>query len=148
MKENPRFLPHVLVITGDTAEEREFEIEHPEGCPVICYWSPHMADIVAQEKRDEAAGLLRLDSSSGHVDCYVQYEVENVGLDGLGLGDDPPDDGTYTPSSPFSMDGWRRLPPGRYLIEAWFTPPYTAGPYGEIEAEGGLTLLGPEVAHA
>jgi hypothetical protein len=87
--------------------------------------------------------------SPGRRDCYVEYEVDGVGLDGLDLGADPPDDGTYTPESKWSMDGWRRLPPGRYVIEAWFRHGQGLMPWGEDESEGGLNLVGPEVvAHA
>lgn len=142
--ERPRFLPHVLVITGDTADEREYEIEHPDGCPVVCHWSPHMREIVERMSRDAEEGRTTFGSGSPDFrDCYVQYEVEGVGLDGLDLGDNPPGDCTYTPASKWSMDGWRRLPPGRYVIEAWHHQGTGLMPWGEDESEGGLNLIGP-----
>lgn len=144
---NPRMQPHVLVITGGTADEREYEIEHPDCCPVVCCWTPHMHVVVEREKRiAKAQGIAgsRWDDGSGYRDCYVQYEVESVGLDSLNLGEDAPDDGTYTPLTQWSMDDWRRLPSGRYVIEPWHRQGRGLMPWGEDESEGGLTFIGRE----
>lgn len=137
---NPNFLPHGLVITGDTADQREYEIEHPN-CPVVCFWSPY-----ARQMWEEGLDLLgpeKAHTDEGNLSCYVQWEVENAGLDSLDLGDDAPDDGTYVPESQWALDGWRRLPPGRYVIEPWFRQGQGLMPWGEDESEGGLTLVIP-----
>jgi len=148
---NPRMQPHVLVITGTTADEREYEIEHPDCCPIVCYWTPHMRETVEREKSiAKTKGHIGFgwDDGNGHRDCYVQYEIDNCGLDTLNLGEDPPDDGTYTPPSQWSTDDWRRLPPGRYIIEAWFHQGRGLMEWGEDESEGGLTFVGLEKARS
>lgn len=138
---DPNMQRHVLVITGDTAAERDFEIEHPD-CPIVCHWSPYSREM--WEKGVRTLGPEKEHTNEGERSCFVQYEVGNIGLDGLDLGDDPPDDGTYVPASQWSIDGWRRLPPGRYIIEPWFHQGRGLMPWGEDESEGGLNLLGPE----
>lgn len=139
---NPRLQPHVLVIHDVGDGEKEFEIEHPETCPRVCLWSPTMAELVVQEKRrEESSGIPMIAFDS--LDCLVEYEVSNAGLDSLDLGADPPDDGTYQPASPWAMDRWRQLPPGRYLIEAWYQGGGWAGADWQ-DPDGGLALIGPE----
>ena len=142
---NPRLQPHVLVITGNEPEERDYTVEHPDCCPLVCYWTTTAI-------RQEAARMFGEDPSPddepdpGQRDCYVQYEVEGAGLESIDVSEppagvelDPPD---YS-SLPWRRDGdWRRLRPGRYLIEGWFTLFCWAGSE-PIDADGGLTLLGP-----
>lgn len=142
-KNDPNMLPHVLVITGDTADERDFEIEHPD-CPLVCHWSPYSREM--WEEGVCTLGPEKEHTNEGARSCYVQFEAEHNGLDGLDLGDDAPDDGTYTPESQWSMDGWRRLPPGRYIIEAWFHRGQGVMPWGVDESEGGINLVGLEAS--
>jgi hypothetical protein len=138
---DPRFLPHVLVITGSDGDDgKEWEIEHPDGCPRVCFWWRGAAAVYAA-KADGRLSFF-VDDRDGHPNCYVNYEVENAGLDSLDLGADAPDDGTYHPVSKWAMDRWRQLPPGRYVIEGWYHP---ARGYFD-DAEGGLALIGPEPA--
>lgn len=132
---------HVLVVSGDSPEEREYEIEHP-GCPEICDWGPTMGEMTMRETiaalyvdDDWAEDFDRDGRLVGRRNCYVQYEVENVGLETL--------EGPLLPEATADYrwsERWRLLAPGRYEIRGWYTPQGWAGSE-PIEADGGIELL-------
>lgn len=129
-------LPHVLVVHDFAADpgDREWEIEHPDGCPVEVYcgyeWVPWL-------------GLMPYRST--HLACYVQYEVDANGIDGL-ADENGREWRTWTYAE--GHDGLdKTLPPGRYLIEGWWHDGAGMGEYGgQGDADGRLTLLGPVAA--
>lgn len=135
-KYNPRFQPHILTIT----EQGEFEVEHPEDCPIKCYWWPG-----AREYISESHPLTAELAGAGEHDCYVGWELANVGLDTLDLGleDDEDEslivDPEHVPASQWEPF-WKSLRPGRYLIEGWYEPGVST-PNGPAEPDGGLTLF-------
>lgn len=133
-EENPRLQVHVLEVTEPEPGLKEWEIEHPRQCPRVCRWFPGAREVVAGAA---AAGGIEFGSVE-ELDCLVAYWTMNVGLDGLDVSELA---GRAPELDPFGQ--WRLLPPGRYLIEAWFTPFYWAGSE-PCDADGGLTLIGPE----
>lgn len=107
--------PHTLVITapGDGLEpEREWRVVHPPTCP----WEAMRCPSLFLDE-DNKHWLF-------HRACLTQYEVENVGLDGL--------------------DGWEQLPPGRYQIvcESIYYPGEYGGTYG-AEWDVEMSLVAP-----
>lgn len=139
--------PHVLTISGDTPEDREYEVDHPEACPLVCYWWPDARLSVAAGTYDYTFGPPTWDSArvfDGVPECYVRHEIENVGLDCLDgelLYEFPP----HPEEGQWGIERWRRLPPGRYLLEGWWHDGYGTGELGgQGDADGGLALLGRE----
>lgn len=138
--DDPRFQIHTLVISG-TGDEKEWEIEHPESCPLVCAWWPGAGEVYAAQDADRL-GFFGSDDRAGHHDCYVGWEAAQIGLDDLdftlGAALGAPDDGTPCRE----WERWRSLPPGRYEIEGWYTPGGFAGSE-PIDPDGGLVYLGP-----
>lgn len=144
-------LPHVLVIAGGDGE-KEWEVEHPVSCPLVCDWSPWLSDYWAGDPQHSDFAFVggpSLEGDPGHHACYVEYEVVYNGLDSLDI-HSPPDDVDFGPyldpdhvrSSEYEAE-WRRLRPGRYLIEGWYHNGVGCGDYGgQGDPDGGLTLLG------
>jgi hypothetical protein len=131
---DPRFQPHVLVITETEPGEKEWEIEHPRHCPRVCRWFPGAREVLAEEQ--STYGDLSPDPAE--LDCYVAWEIANAGLDGLDVTEAA---GWSKELSP--LEQWRLLAPGRYLLEGWHTPFHWAGSE-PCDADGGIVLLGPE----
>lgn len=128
--------PHVLVVVDP--DSGDWEIEHPETCPLVCDWWPGA---------DKANRVFPVERHT----CYVAFEIAHNGLDSLTVVSHRERDGDgwrdvapvdlNDPESPFEAE-WRRLRPGRYLIEGWWTPQGWAGTE-PVDADGGLTLIGP-----
>jgi hypothetical protein len=130
-----RWQPHVLAITEPYPGQKEWEVEHPACCPSVCDWWPGAAETVEEERRSG-----RIHFAVERHDCYVAWELSMAGLDSLDLTSSTwPGGFRYAPAEP-----WRYLKPGRYLIEGWYTPGGWAGSE-PVDADGGLTLLGPYV---
>lgn len=139
---NPRERPHVLILTRPDPDDpayAEWEIEHHDECPRVCYTRP---------RRPDPLGLLAEVSrplyDPGFWDCYAEWEITYNGLDALlDL------HGNEWRTHRHNLDGARgldeTLPEGRYLIEAWYQSGEGMGEYGGMgDPDGGLTLLGPE----
>jgi hypothetical protein len=147
---DPRFQEHVLVIRalGDGLEPAtEWEVEHPEDCPLKCFWWPGANDYLLEldsrpePERTGARGLV----AAGEHDCYVSYELDNIGLDTLGLSlvDDQDESAIVNPAHASASEFeafWHSLLPGRYAVEGWYEPSRSMGPYGDSDPDGGLIL--------
>jgi hypothetical protein len=99
------------------------EIEHPDGCPRLCAWWPGASVVAGCWADPEMYG------------CYVEYELQGCGLDSI--------EGEVDGISVSGPGGWRKLRPGRYILEPWFEPAYST-PNGWVEPSGGLSLVGRE----
>lgn len=121
-------LPHgLLIYEEEPGGEKGYEVIHPVDCPRGCYWLPGLPFKVG-----EGSGMIGEYPPETH-HCYIQYELDGAGLDSLEASELT--GGTH-------LDDWKKLPPGRYIIEGWYTPGGWAGSE-PVEPEGGLTLLGP-----
>lgn len=120
-------LPHgLLIYVEEDGGETGYEVTHPVDCPVACPWWP------GAPFDDEPVGIA---VAHEHRLCYVEWEIENVGLDSLDVSEVVTTFGTH-------IDAWKHLPPGRYLIEGWYHPGGWAGSE-PVDPDGGLVLLGP-----
>lgn len=140
---DPRMQPHVLVITSTDDGSLDWEVEHPDACPSVCHWAPPVDGkpwFTKYADDRDPADLHYPDERAGYRDCLLAWQVSNMGIDLLDFGEHAEfADPDHVPVSPFEAP-WHRLRPGRYLIEAWYTPGGWAGDY--YDADEGLTLIG------
>lgn len=149
---DPNLLPHVLIITEPEPGEKEYEVEHNEGCPVACSWHPTLYGHKWHDPFVSGEEVTYPYPDEGQYTCYVQYELDANGIDSLGVVSHRESDGeggwrdvaphadpNYVPATQFEPE-WKRLRPGRYVIEGWFTPPGWAGSE-PVDADGGLTII-------
>jgi hypothetical protein len=147
-------IPHLLIITDLGDDGKEWEVVHPDECPVACTWYPPVngEPWFAKYEREWIEDFPLPSTRDGQYTCYMRHELDGNGIDSLHvveyrLRDDNGElrdvgefiDPTYIPSGRYEPE-WMRLAPGRYTIEAWFTPAYWAGEY--VDADSGITLLG------
>lgn len=135
--DDPRRQTHVLVVEGDTPEERSWEIEHSRCCPRVCRWWPGAREQVAMDDgMFDGLPPLAMDEH----DCLVEWELINAGLDSMS----GEVDGVYYDGMPLGPHlGWRAMPPGRYLVEGFYEPGGWAGAE-PVDPGGGIILLGRE----
>jgi hypothetical protein len=124
---------HVLTINripadGEYEEEIEWEITHTDECP---------------QKYVHCGGPNFCLTLSGHdthwythYECGVEYEIDNVGLDGLECSDYI-DRSAYDAADPIDrLWEWKFLPKGRYEVIFW-SEKYGGYPY---EYDSGLSI--------
>ena len=116
--------------------EKEWEIVHHAECPRVCAWWPG----AAQSYAFCSSGGLSI-GDEWHHNCYVQWEIDNNGIDSLdiySLEGDTHLDASYVAVSGFEPD-WQRLLPGSYRVQGWYDRG-TSTPNGPAEPDGGLFL--------
>lgn len=119
--------PHTLVIE-DIEGDKEWRIVHPPTCPWEG-WRCSCADpIFGPEPLEPGHPHMHF-----HRTCLTVWEVNNNGLDGLGV-DLLADyiDRDYVPATRWESD-WRKLRPGRYTIEATYS--WSGSWYDEVDSE-------------